>query len=331
MHIDLKTVKINPLRQTFANVADRLGGDKPASRYQEATLGLQPEANFHYRPTWDPGYELFDPSRTAIQMKDWYALKDPRQLYYGNWTMTRARQQDAMESNFDFVETRGLAATLPAELKSTALHLLLPLRHVAWGANMNNFSICAYGYGTAITAPASLHAMDQLGIAQYLTRLGLLLAGPESLDIAKQAWLKQPEWQGLRHYVEDSFVLGDWFMLYVVQNFALDGLLYPLVYDRIVDDHLAMRNGSAVAMLTAFMTEWHDECAKWIDAQIKIAAAESSANRELLSEWTRTWRDRALSALVPVAAVALGEQAQAAADEVLGQFNSRAAKLGLSV
>ena len=331
MHIDLKTVKINPLRQTFANVADRLGGDKPASRYQEATLGLQPEANFHYRPTWDPGHELFDPSRTAIRMKDWYALKDPRQLYYGNWTMTRARQQDAMESNFDFVETRGLAATLPAELKSTALHLLLPLRHVAWGANMNNFSICAYGYGTAITAPSSFHAMDQLGIAQYLTRLGLLLAGPESLDIAKQAWLKQPEWQGLRHYVEDSFVLSDWFMLYVVQNFALDGLLYPLVYDRIVDDHLAMRNGSAVAMLTAFMTEWYGESAKWVDAQIKIAAAESPANRELLSEWTRTWRDRALSALVPVAAMALGEQAQAAADEVLGQFNSRAAKLGLSV
>jgi phenol hydroxylase P1 protein len=331
MHIDLKTVKINPLRNTFANVAERIGGDKPASRYQEGILGLQPDANFHYRPTWDPAHELFDPARTAIKMKDWYSFKDPRQFYYANWTMTRARQQDAMESNFDFVESRGLAATLPEDLKGTALQLLLPLRHVAWGANMNNFSICAYGYGTAITAPCSFHAMDQLGIAQYLTRLGLLLTGPEALDTAKQAWLKLPEWQGLRSYVEDSFVLKDWFMLFTVQNFVLDGVLYPLVYDRIVDDHLAMRNGSAVAMLTAFMTEWHEETAKWVDAQIKTAAAESTANRELLSEWVRTWRDRAVSALVPLAALALGEQAHAAADEVLGQFNNRAAKLGLSV
>jgi phenol hydroxylase P1 protein len=331
MHIDLKTVKISPIRQTFANVADRIGGDKPASRYQEAILGLQPEANFHYRPTWDPAHELFDPARTSIQMKDWYALKDPRQFYYANWTMTRARQQDAMESNFNFVESRGLITGLPEELKNTALRLLLPLRHVAWGANMNNFSICAYGYGTAITAPCSFHAMDQLGIAQYLTRLGLLLAGPEALDIAKQAWLKLPEWQGLRSYIEDSFVLKDWFMLFTVQNFVLDGVLYPLVYNRIVDDHLALHNGSAVAMLTAFMTEWYAESAKWVDAQIKTAAAESAANCELLSEWTRTWRDRVVSSLVPITVGALGESAQAAADEVLGQFNTRAAKLGLSV
>lgn len=331
MHIDLKTVKINPLRNTFAHVAERIGGDKPASRYQEATLGLQPDVNFHYRPTWDPAHELFDPARTEIRMKDWYAFRDPRQFYYANWTTTRARQQDAMESNFDFVESRGLAAMLPEDVKSASLRLLLPLRHVAWGANMNNFSICAYGYGTAITAPCSFHAMDQLGIAQYLTRLGLLLAGPEVLDTAKQAWLNAPEWQGLRSYVEDSFVLKDWFTLFVVQNFVLDGLMYPLVYDRIVDDHLSMSNGSAVAMLTVFMSEWYEETAKWVDAQIKTASAESPDNRDLLSDWVRTWRDRAVSDLAPIAETALGEQAQTAVDEVLGQFNTRAAKLGLTV
>lgn len=331
MQIDLKTVKINPLRQTFVNVSSRIGGDKAASRYQEATLGMQPDVNFHYRPTWDSKFELFDPSRTAIRMKDWYALKDPRQFYYGNWTMTRARQQDAMESNFDFVESRGLDGALSAELKATALSLLVPLRHVSWGANTNNFYICAYGYGTAITAPCSFHAMDHLGIAQYLSRLGLLLNGTDSLDVAKQAWLTLPEWQGLRRYVEDSFVQKDWFALFVAQNFVLDGLLFPLIFDRIVDDHMAMHGGSAIAMLTAFMTEWSEETIKWVDAQVKIAAAESAENRELLSTWTRELRDRVAAALTPIAAIALGDVAQTAVDEVVGQFNARAAKLGLSV
>jgi phenol hydroxylase P1 protein len=331
MSVDLKTVSIKPLRHTFAHVAERIGGDKPASRYQEATLGVQPDANFHYRPTWDPEHEIFDPTRTALTMKDWYAFKDPRQLYYGNWTMTRARQQDAMESNFAFVESRGLIAMLPEDIKKTALDLLLPLRHAAWGANMNNSSACAYGYGTGITAPCMFHAMDQLGIAQYLTRLGLALAEPEALDAAKEAWLKDVQWQELRRYVEDTFVLSDWFELYVAQNLVLDGLLYPLVYGVIVDDVLAAKNGTAIAMLTAFMTEWYAETSKWVDAQIKTAAAESPDNQRLVSDWTRAWRDRAKTALIPLAGRTLGEQGQLAMDEVLDQFNARCSKLGLTV
>lgn len=332
MPIDLKTVTIKPQRQTFGNVAARIGGDKPASRYQEATLGMQPDANFHYRPTWDPDHEIFDPARSAIKMKDWYAFKDPRQFYYGNWTMTRGRQQDSMESNFDFVETRGLINNLPADVRDIALKLLVPLRHVAWGANMNNFSICAYGYGTAFTAPCSFHAMDQLGIAQYLTRLGMLLAGPEYLDVAKQSWLEGPQWQELRRYVEDSFVVKDPFELFVAQNLALDGLLFPLVYSSVVDDYLSSKNGSAIAMLTMFMSEWYDETAKWVDAQIKTAAAESPENGTLLAGWIVHWRDRASKALSPLLHGVLPRGwATDELEQAVTQFDIRCTKLGVTL
>ena len=40
MQIDLRTVSITPLRQTFDNIAARLGADKPASRYVEATMEI---------------------------------------------------------------------------------------------------------------------------------------------------------------------------------------------------------------------------------------------------------------------------------------------------
>ena len=55
MQIDIRTRNLQPLRHTFAHVARRLGSDKPASRYQEATFDLQPTTSFHYRPLWDPG------------------------------------------------------------------------------------------------------------------------------------------------------------------------------------------------------------------------------------------------------------------------------------
>ena len=257
MTVDLQAREIQPLRNTFSHVARYVGDDKPATRYQEATFGAQATSNFHYRPTWDPEYELFDASRSKVVLADWYSLKDPRQFYYGTWTMARARQQDAMESSYQFVESRDLINKMPDALREKVCQVLIPLRHVAWGGNMNNCMIAAYGYGTAFTAPASLHAMDELGVAQYITRLGLALDEPSVLDAGKEAWLKAPQWQAMRHLVEDSFVVRDPFEIFVAQNLAIDGLLYPLIFGHFIDDHVALNGGTAVSMLSAFMVEWH--------------------------------------------------------------------------
>ncbi len=165
MQIEIKTLKALPLRQTYGHVARRFG-DKPASRYQEATYDIQPTTNFHYRPTWAPEFELFDTSRTQIRMKDWYALKDPRQYYYGAYVTARARQQEAAEGAFDLVERRGLLAALSYEWQERLIAGLLPLRHIEWGANMNNTLCADYGYGTALTQACTFCAMDRLGIAK---------------------------------------------------------------------------------------------------------------------------------------------------------------------
>ena len=330
MQIDLRTVSITPLRQTFDHVAKRLGGDKPASRYQEGTLDVQAKTNYHYRPTWDPAHKIFDETRTAIKMKDWYAFKDPRQFYYGSWTQARARLQETAEGDIEFVESRGLASNLSAAVRKLALELYVPLRHVEWGANMNNASICAYGFGTAITAPAQFQGMDRLGSAQYLSRLGLLLGGPDDLATAKNAWLNAPAWQELRRYVEDTFVLSDWFELYVAQNLALDGLMFPLLFKR-VDDHLTSQAGPTVSMLTRFQADWFVDASKWVDATIKTAAAESAENKAQLEAWTKAWTARAAKALQPVVAMALGDAAAGAMEEAMTQFKARCAKAGLSV
>ncbi len=154
MAIDLRTVSITPLRQTFGHLARRMGADKPASRYLEATMDLQPVENYHYRPTWEPERDIFDTRRTAITMKDWYALKDPRQYYYGAWTLARGKMQEIAEGDFDLVEDLGLAAAYPAAGKELALKVFLPLRHVAWGSNLNKAYVSSYAYGIAMSQAA---------------------------------------------------------------------------------------------------------------------------------------------------------------------------------
>ena len=330
MNVDLQARSIQPLRNTFKRVA-KYTGDKVASRYQEATLGVQPTTNFQYRPTWEPEFELFDTGRTAVKLADWYVLRDPRQFYYANWTMARARQQEAMESSYQFVESRGLIAKMPDALRAKACEVLMPLRHVAWAGNMNNCQVCSRGYGTAFTAPAMFHAMDHLGVGQYLTRLGLALEEPGALEAGKKDWLEAPRWQPLRRYAEDTLVVLDPFELFIAQNLSLDGLLFPLIHNHFVDDHLALQGGTAVSMLTVFMPEWHTEAARWIDAVVKVAAAESDENRTLITGWYQHYTDQAHKALAPVADMALGERGAAVLQEVRDSLDARARKAGLAI
>ena len=330
MQIDLRTVSITPLRQTFGHLARRMGADKPASRYLEATMDLQPVENYHYRPTWAPAYDIFDANRTRIKMKDWYALKDPRQYYYGTWTLARGRMQETAEDDFELVEDMGLAAAYPAAGRDQALKVFLPLRHVAYGANVNSAYISSYGYGIAISQAACYASMDQLGVAQYVSRLGIVFDEIDTLNASKEVWLKAPEWQELRRYIEDLMVAEDWFEVMVAQDFVEHGLLYPLIYER-YNEKLNAAHGPVFSMLTRFQREWHAENVKWIDAVLKATAADNADNKAQLGEWIRHWRERAVKALTPIAQLAFGDQAEAMLEEVVQTLNARAAKAGIAL
>lgn len=134
----------------------------------------------------------------------------------------------------------------------------------------------------------------------------------------------------MRQHVEDLLVLQDWFEIFVAQNLVLEGLTYPLLYDYL-DGDFSAKGGTAISMMTRFMAEWSAETAKWVDAQIKVAAAESPENAALLSGWVRQYRSATLAALAPLAARAFGDKAGDVLAEVTSQFNARCAKAGLSV
>lgn len=332
MQVDIKTSGIQPIRQTFSHIARRFGADKPATRYQEATLDLQSEVNFHYKPLWQPQYDLYDVRRTAIVMADWYAFRDPRHYYYGVYVQARARQQEVQESNFGFVDRRGMLRDAAEADRVLLTRLLVPLRHYEWGANMNNCAVVAYGYGAAITQAADFHTMDRLGLAQYMTRIGLLLDGNGTtvLDQARQAWLDDPCWQGVRACMEKLFVTADWFEVLLVQNFLFDGLVYPLVTSRL-EQTLAPQAASGYALSTEFATNWYEESVRWMDASLRTAAAESQANAALLKQWIEDWLPTWIDAFRPWATAAFGDQADAALAEAIGELIARAGRAGIAV
>jgi len=326
MTIEIKTSTLEPVRNTFAHIEERFG-DKPATRYQEATYDVQSETNYHYRPYWDPEHELNDPRRTELVMEDWYAFKDPRQFYYGTYVQQRAKMQDAAESSYAFFEKRGLASGLSDSARADVIRYLLPLRHLEHAANLNNMYGTAYGYGTAITQALLYDGMDRLGIAQYLSRMGLMLDGNtgDSLAEAKQLWMADPAWQGVRALCEETLVTKDWFELFLAQDLVIDTLVNSLFYNQL-DQKLVASGGQDIAMLLEFMQDWSKDTSRWVDAVLKVAAAESEHNRTLLAKWIESWRNKAAEAFAPLADEMLGGEALASALAVL---DKRVAKAGI--
>lgn len=301
MTIEIKTATLEPVRNTFAHIERRFG-DKPATRYQEATYDVASEVNFHYRPLWQPEFELNDTGRTAIVMEDWYAFKDPRQFYYGTYVQMRAKQQEVAESNYSFFEKRDLARLIPEEIQKKVIRLLIPLRHVEQAANLNNVYGSSLGYGTAITQALLYNGMDRLGNAQYLSRIGLILDGnsSDSLAEAKRYWMGDAIWQGVRAYCEANICVEDWFESFVAQDVVLDALIYELVYLQF-DQWLADNGGQDISMLTEFIQNWNKDTNRWVDSVVKVAAAESDANKQQLEQWISHWKGKAVEALAPLA------------------------------
>lgn len=327
MQIDLQTINIKPLRQNFDHLTARFG-DKPASRYQEATYDIQQTYLYHYRPTWEPELEIFDERRTAIRMKDWYDFKDPRQFYYGTYTLARSRMQDAADAAFEFALDSGMPEALDAAARRLLVDVLVPMRHYEWGANMNNTFISAYGYGTAIEAACMFAAMDRLGIAQQLSRVGLALDGEAALDEGKARWMEAAEFQPLRRLVEDTFVVKDWFELFIAQNLVMDGWLHPFLYTHVEQKSLK-DSGAFFGLSSKFQKDWSAETVRWVDAMVKAAIADSDVNRELVAGWVAHYTARTREAVQALAAAVFGDEAESVVSVIDEAFAARLKKIGL--
>jgi phenol hydroxylase P1 protein len=331
VQIDLKTMEVEQRRQSYAHLARRFGDNRPASRYEEAAYDIQADVHFHYRPTWQQQYEIFDTARTGVVMEDWYKLTDPRQYYYATYNIARSKQNEAVERTFEFVENSNLMRTVTDEQKDALLATLVPLRHYEWGANANNAGFTFYGYGTALTQATCFAMADRLGLAQHLSKVGLALSGNDGavLDAGKEAWLTAPQWQPLRRLVEDSFVIEDWFEAFVAQNLCMDALVHGVAFDVILAE--ASANGAApVAMLCDFVTEMRKELTRWVDHVIKTAAAESDANKALIAGWVETYKGRAAEAARAIAEQAAPGRGDEITAAVTAELNQRLAKIGLN-
>ena len=231
MPYEIRQNVIDPVRMGFEWVQRRLG--RPANRYEEASIEIQQEENFHYRPFWDPDHEIFDPNYGALRLTDWYSFTDPRQYYYYTYNQSRTKAAEQLESALQYADDVGVFDSLSDPWHRLFLNLVGPLRHVEYGIHLILTQISRFSYGTTIEQAAIFSAFDHLGNAQQLTKVMLKL--PEALTAlqeGKHSWMEAPALQPLRGYIEDVLVQSDWGEQWAAINLALAPYLYPTVFGR---------------------------------------------------------------------------------------------------
>lgn len=302
MSYDLSPQVIEPRRVTFDNLEKRLGA-REASRYEEGTIEIQPQENFHYRPLYNPAIEIYDPSMTRLKLTDWYSFLDPRQYYYGAYNQTRQKSMEVLEGELNYANERGLIDQLGSQWRELFLAYLLPLRHYEYGGSIVMMYVARFAYGTSIEQCATYNAFDKLGNSQMITKLALMLPNADQLlEEAKQRWLEAEHLQPLRALIEQSWLTTDWAEATFVQNLLTDGLLYSLLYDDF--DRVAMQNGAlALTFMHKYLADWNKDNSRWT-----VALAEAfnndpqygEANRAAIQEMLDHWTPRVVDAIKPL-------------------------------
>lgn len=299
MEYELRQQVVEPRRATFQNLIDRYG-DKPASRYDEATMDIQPTENFHYRPMWAPDKELYDESYTALRLTDSYNFRDPRQYYYAPYVTARAALHDAFGKTLDYLNTRELLGRLPEPWQDVVANVLVPLRHYESGAQLLSVNGARFAYGTSVEQCLTYAAFDRIGNAQMLTRVGMALGGggAELLQGARESWLRDPALQGLRRLIEELLVEQDWATQTIALDFA-DRLLYPVLH-RHLDDAALLGGAGAYSLLAQHFASWFADHRRWIDALILCwleDAEHGAANKDQLDRVVERWLPQAHAAV----------------------------------
>jgi phenol hydroxylase P1 protein len=303
MAYEIRQNVIDPIRVGYQWVATRIG--RPANRYEEGSIEVQQQENFHYRPLWDPDHEIFDPSYSVLQLTDWYSFLDPRQYYYYTYNQARTRAAEALASAQQYAEQAGAFEALDPRWHTLLVELFGPLRHHEYGAHLIMAQVSRFSYGTTIEQAAIFSSFDHLGNAQALTKVLLKLEGGQAnLAQARRAWLEGEAQQPLRRYVENVLARGDWGEQWTALNVVLNTWVYPAVYR--YGETLGRKTGLGMVGTTLrYLDDWYRDDRTWTERLLEVFANDpghGAHNRAVLAEFVERWRPQAeavLMALLP--------------------------------
>ena len=274
-----------------------------ATLYEDVTIDTQPSVHRHMDRGWlvsfEDGRGTWDEGSTALRCTDWYAFRDPGQLWERPFYQGGAAAEAQIEGTVRSAARERLFEDFDPEwVDFLRANLQVPAfaEHGLWLATASVGRDCL---SDSITHCVVLEAAYKQRLAQSIILYAMDLEahfGELPTAAAKQRWMEHPAWQPTRRFVERLHSITDWGEVIVAANLCYEPLVGTMIR-RELGIRAATLNGDTVTPVIARLgqLEWN-WTADWTTDFMKLVLEDeqhAAANRDVVEGWISDWMTQA--------------------------------------
>jgi hypothetical protein len=278
-----------------------------ATLYEDVTVDTQPSIARHIRRGWpmyfEDGRGTWDEGSTALRVEDWYAFRDPGEMWERVFYQEGSRYEAEIDGAVRAARTDRLFDDFTPEwVEFLRANLQIPafVEHGLWLAMSTTARDCL---SDTLAHCVAIAAANKQRHAQAIVLYAMDLEpafGEFPIERAREAFLSGEVWQPTRQYLEQLRAISDWGEMIVAVNLIFEPLVGVMIR-RELGIRAAIANGDGVTPTVARVAEleW-DWARRWTVAFLEMVLGDEvhgAANRAAIAGWVTTWQPRALAAL----------------------------------
>jgi propane monooxygenase small subunit len=284
-----------------------------ATLYEDVTVDSQPSITRHLDRGWpvffEDGRGTWWQDSTSLESSDWYAFRDPGQLWERNYYQQGTAYEQLIEGAVRTARRERMLDDFDPEwVEFLRAHLQIPafVEHGLWLALASAARDCL---SDTVAHCVALEAAMKQRQAQALLLYGLDLEeslGDFPVDRAREAFLEDPSWQPARAYVERLRSVADWGERVLAANLCFEPLVGLLLRRELLmrspkfnGDALTQAIGHVAQLEWEWTRDWTAEIVRFLLADER----HGEDNREVVGRWLGEWgpeASEAAAALRPV-------------------------------
>jgi propane 2-monooxygenase small subunit len=277
-----------------------------ATLYEDVTVDTQPSIHRHIDREWPVHFEdgrgLWWPESTRLASTDWYAFRDPGELWERSYYKQGTEHEKLVEGAVGGARRERIFEDFTPEWRDyLRAHVQVPafVEHGLWLALASAGRDCL---SDTVAHCVVLDAAMKQRQAQALVLYGLDLDsyfGHFPVERARESFLGDEEWQPTRRYVERLRSTPDWGERVVAANICFEPLVGVLLRRELLmrapkwgGDALTSALGHVAQVEWAWIAGWTAELMRFALADEQ----HGTANREVVAEWMSNWLPEARAA-----------------------------------
>jgi NAD(P)H-flavin reductase/ferredoxin len=283
--------------------------------YEDVTIDTQPSIHRHLKRGWPVSFEdgrgTWNDASTALRSGDWFAFRDPGELWERPFYQGGAAVEQQIEGALRSAGEQGLiedfspswVAFLEQFLQVSAF-----VEHGLWFALATSARDClSDSVATCVCLQAAMKQRSAQAIVLYAMDLEDHLHREFPIDAARQSFLHDEAWQPTRRYLERLAATADWGEVLLAANLCFEPTVATLIRRELGTRAAAAHGDTVTPVLARVETQEWEWARTWTVALTRFLVADpehGSDNRDVIAGWVRDWLPQALQAAAALGPVA---------------------------